>query len=185
MLRRVRGLVVVLAVVSLAACSSDEASDGGAVTTAEATTTTTEASTTTESTEPDPEWTPEELEVIEAWEEYRAFWDVVVEDLDAALDLAPEVMEGGQLESFVSQVAVLQENEETLRGSSVFALTDVTVAGATATVTECGVGAIESIARDGEVVVPAGTESVVGEVMLERGEDGEWRVAGRRTSGSC
>ncbi len=190
MLRRVRGLIVVLAVVSLAACSSDEASDGGAVTTleavttTEATTTTTEVSNTTESTEPEPEWTPEELEVIEAWEAYRSFWELAIEDQAAALEVAPSVMIDGQLESMTALLEGNLADGVVIRGSSDYEVVRVVV-GEPASVFECGIGGTELVDADGDVVVPATFEQVEYELGFVRGEDGSWLVAGRRSLGSC
>ncbi len=185
MLRRVRGLVVVLAVVSLAACSSDGDSAGSAAVTTSEAVTTTEASTTTESTEPEPEWTPEELEVIEAWEAYRSFWDVVVEDLDAAADVAPDVMVGPQLQSIVELLEEVRVDELTIRGASDYSLVEVSSEADHMSLIECGVGGIELVDSSGEVIVESTFEQEQYELAFVEGEDGLWRVVGRRLLGSC
>ncbi len=178
-------------VLLVAGCSSsgdDVAPTTVASTSSSSTTSTTEPSTTeaaTTRTEAEPEWTPEELEVIAAYEAYQAAWGLAVEDWDAGIEAIKATSADDYGDGVVDYFEEAQAQSSRLEGDRSYEVRTVEfVTGDRAIITECGLGSFELIAADGEVLSPADEERTEYLVYGERLE-GRWLIVGLVVSGSC
>ncbi len=178
-------------VLLVAGCSSsgdDVAPTTVASTSSSSTTSTTEPSTTeapTTTTEAEPEWTPEELEVIAAYEAYQAAWGLAVEDWDAGIE-GIKATSAGEYGTDVEALFVeARDAGSTLRGTRTYEVVSIEfVEDGKAIVTDCGLGEFELIDATGAVVSEANTERDTANIYLERLE-GRWLVVGRLSQSPC
>lgn len=157
-------------------------------TSSSSTTSTTEPSTTgvaTTTTSAEAEWTPEELEVVEAYEAFQAAWVTATTDFDRSLEQMALATTAEYLETHVQLFAGWRSNNQSLLGNRSFTIQQVTFAGPDAAVLEeCGLASFEVVDSDGEVVTPGNSEPNEVVVFLVK-EEGQWLVDGRQSGSSC
>lgn len=132
-----------------------------------------------------PTWTPEELEVIAAYEAYQTAFEQATAEPERAGELLGQVAVGDFVASNEDYLRQLDADGLALRGEREFEIVAISfLDDEHAELVDCGLDGFEIVDREGEVVEAASIERRSVSVFFIWME-GRWLADGRLTGSSC